>query len=211
MARAKNLLGPANDDDLARQVSTETRVSENTPPVFIFQTDEDTVVPSENAVSFYLACRKHRVPAELHIYKPGPHGVGLFLGDPVLGTWSGHLRDWLRNQGFFKPGKRAAVEGKVTVNGNPVTWGSIVFEPADVGAPLVCARVLGGKFKLDAKNGPPVGKARLRVSCSAADVPGSESADGTLPLHESNLADARMLDVSLMEGANKLDLTLTTR
>jgi acetyl esterase/lipase len=90
-------------------VSTHLQVTDKTPPIFIFQTDDDTVVPAENAVNFYLACRKHHVPAEMHIYKPGPHGVGLMQGDPVLGTWPQHLAAWLRNQGFFSTAKRAAV------------------------------------------------------------------------------------------------------
>ena len=175
----KNLLGPNDSDDLARQVSTELRVTPQTPPTFLFQTDEDTVVPAENAVSFYLACRKNGVPAELHCYRPGPHGVGLFLGDPVIGTWSGHLRDWLRNQGFLRPAARTAITGKVTVNGTPVSWGSIVFTPADPSAPFACARVMKGSFKLDAKTGPVIGKNQLTVSYSAADVPGLDTPDGT--------------------------------
>ena len=124
----KNLLGPNDNDDMALQVSTETRVTDNTPPCFIFQTDEDTVVPAENAVSFYLALRKHKVPAELHIYQPGPHGVGLMQGDPVLGTWPQHLAAWLRNRGFMSPVKRAAVTGKITINGKPVTWGALALK-----------------------------------------------------------------------------------
>lgn len=180
----KNLLGPNDSDELAAQVSTERRVTPQTPPIFLFQTDEDTVVPAENAVAFYLACRKHGVPAELHSYRPGPHGVGLFLGDPVLGSWSGHLRDWLRNQGFLKPSKRTAVSGKLNVNGKPVSWGSIVFTPEDPSAPVACARVMRGQFKLDAASGPVVGKVHLTVSYSAADVPGLDTPDGTATTQE---------------------------
>lgn len=180
----KNLLGPNDSDELAAQVSTERRVTPQTPPIFLFQTDEDTVVPAENAVAFYLACRKHGVPTELHSYRPGPHGVGLFLGDPVLGSWSGHLRDWLRNQGFLKPSKRTAVSGKLNVNGKPVSWGSIVFTPEDPSAPVACARVMRGQFKLDAASGPVVGKVRLSVSYSAADVPGLDTPDGTATTQE---------------------------
>ncbi len=180
----KNLLGPNDTDELAKHVSTETRVTANTPPTFIFQTDEDTVVPAENAVAFYLACRKNKVPAELHIYRPGPHGVGLFLGDPVLGTWSGHLRDWLRNQGFLKPAKRTAINGKVSVNGTPVSWGSVIFTPEDPAAAVACARVMHGSFKLDEKTGPIVGKVKLTISYSAADVPALESLDGTVTTKE---------------------------
>ena len=176
----KNLLGPNDNDEMAKHVSTELRVTANTPPIFIFHTDDDTVVPAENPVAFYLACRKHQVPAELHIYKPGPHGVGLYLGDPVLGTWSGHLRDWLRNQGFLKPSKRTAINGKVTVKGTPVSWGSVIFTPEDPSAPVACARVMKGNFKLDEKSGPVVGKVTLTVSYSAADVSGLETPDGTV-------------------------------
>lgn len=180
----KNLLGPADANDLARHVSTHLRVTPKTPPIFIFQTDEDTVVPAENSVNFYLACRKNGVPAEMHIYRPGPHGVGLFLGDPVLGTWSRHLRDWLRNQGFFRPSERTAVSGKVTVNGVPVSWGSVVFAPDDPAAPIACARVMKGQFKLAQPSGPVVGKVALIVSYSAADVPGLETPDGTVTTKE---------------------------
>ena len=33
---------------------------------------------------FYLALRQAKVPAEMHIFENGPHGVGLDLGDPAL-------------------------------------------------------------------------------------------------------------------------------
>ena len=41
-----------------------------------------------------------------------------------------------------------------------------------------------GKFKLDEKTGPIVGKVKLTVSYSAADVPGLETADGTVTTKE---------------------------
>lgn len=98
----KNLLGPDGDDALADRLSTDTRVTPQTPPTFIFQTDEDPSVPAENAIAFYLACRRQKVPVELHVYERGRHGVGLASGDPVLATWSDRLRDWLAVHGFAK-------------------------------------------------------------------------------------------------------------
>jgi acetyl esterase/lipase len=102
----KNLLGPAlhgpdGGEPLATQLSTNLRVTAGTPPTFIFQTDEDPAVPAENAVAFYLACRQHKVPAELHVYERGRHGVGLAPGEPVLSTWPDRLRDWLAKHGFL--------------------------------------------------------------------------------------------------------------
>lgn len=180
MGSRKNLLGPnADNAALMEKTTTYLQVTDKTPPIFIFQTDDDTVVPAENAVNFYLACRKHKVPAELHIYKPGPHGVGLMQGDPVLGTWPQHLAAWLRNQGFFSTAKRVAITGKVTINGQPVSWGAVAFENADTNAPRPTARVMKGNFKLEAANGAVVGKHKLHVTYSAADVPGLDTPDGT--------------------------------
>ena len=58
------------------------------------------MVPSENSVAFYLALHKAQVPAELHIFQKGPHGVGLDLGDPALGEWPKLLLNWLRGLGI---------------------------------------------------------------------------------------------------------------
>lgn len=203
----KNLLGPNDNDAMGREMTTYLRVTDRTPHTFIFQTDEDIVVPAENAVQFYLACRKHKVPAEMHIYRPGPHGVGLIQGDPILGTWSGHLRDWLRNQGFFRPVKRAAVDGKVTINGRPVSWGSVLFEAEDEDAPRVCARVMGGKFKLDARGGPGIGTHKVTVTYSAEDVPGLESPDGNATASTHRGAP---IIVEIKDGANQVALELST-
>ncbi len=209
MGSRKNLLGPrADEEGLAKSVSTHLRVSEKTPPTFLFQTDADTVVPAENAVQFYLACRQQGVPAELHVYQPGPHGVGLILGDPVLGTWGGHLRDWLRNQGFFRPAERAAVQGTLTVNGTPVSWGNIVFRSSDPDVAVASARVMRGKFKLDADAGPVVGEVRLTVSYSAADVPGLEAPDGTVTTTHAREGDAVPWTVAIQPGDNTLELTV---
>jgi acetyl esterase/lipase len=100
----KNLIGDDPSPELAKKMSSELQVTSNTPPTFIFQTDKDTGVPAENAVSFYLALRKAKVPAELHIYQNGPHGVGLAPGDPVLATWKERLADWLKVRGLLKQG-----------------------------------------------------------------------------------------------------------
>jgi acetyl esterase/lipase len=208
----KNLLGPENDnDELARQLTSYRNVSAHTPPTFIFQTDEDTVVPAENAVNFYLALRKNKIPAEMHIYQRGPHGVGLQHGDPVLSTWSGHLRDWLRNNGWLSTAKRAAVEGTVTVNGAPATWGAIVFTSEDPLAPVACARVMNGKFQLNGRDGAVVGKNKLRITFSSAVVPtvtDEQAPTGVLTTTKLSKDATEELTYDVKEGANKLALEL---
>jgi acetyl esterase/lipase len=98
----RNLLGDPPDAQLAASLSSETQVSPQTPPTFLFHTNADTGVPPENSVLFYLALRKAGVPAEMHIYEPGPHGVGLALFDPVLSTWPARLADWMKLHGWMK-------------------------------------------------------------------------------------------------------------
>jgi acetyl esterase/lipase len=98
-----NLLGEKPDPKLVENLSNEKQVTPQTPPTFLFHTDEDTGVPAENSVAFYLALRKARVPAEIHIYQRGKHGVGLAGADPILATWSSRLADWLKLRGLLTP------------------------------------------------------------------------------------------------------------
>jgi acetyl esterase/lipase len=97
-----NLLGDGPDPALARSLSSDTQVTASTPPAFIYHTNADTAVPAENAVAYYLALRKAGVPAEMHIFKDGPHGTGLGMQDPALAEWPRLLANWLRASGFLK-------------------------------------------------------------------------------------------------------------
>jgi dipeptidyl aminopeptidase/acylaminoacyl peptidase len=83
-------------------LSNETQVTAQTPPTFMFHTNEDNGVPAENSVLFYLALRKAGVPAEMHIYERGPHGVGLAPTDAVLASWPSRLKDWLEIRGLLQ-------------------------------------------------------------------------------------------------------------
>jgi acetyl esterase/lipase len=94
------LLGEKPDPELVRSLSNETQVTSRTPPTFLFVTADDDVVPVENSVQFDEALNRAGVPAEMHIYLKGPHGVGLAQNDPVLRTWPDRLADWLKVQGL---------------------------------------------------------------------------------------------------------------
>jgi hypothetical protein len=98
----KNLLGAEPDPKLVGNLSNDTQVTAQTPPTFLFHTDGDKGVPAENSVLFYPALRKAGVPAELHIYERGPHGLG-WLKDPGAGSSlaSRGLADWLKLRGTY--------------------------------------------------------------------------------------------------------------
>ena len=97
----QNLLGVSPDADLARRLSGEFAVTKATPQTFIFQTNEDTVVPAENSLYYFLALRQAGVPAEMHVFEKGPHGVGLANDDAALSPWSALLATWLRGRGLI--------------------------------------------------------------------------------------------------------------
>ena len=87
---------------LAELFSNEKQVTAQTPPTFLLHTSEDRVVPPQNSVVFYPALLKAGVPAELHIYEKGRHGVGLAKKLPGISGWPASCQAWLTARGFLK-------------------------------------------------------------------------------------------------------------
>jgi acetyl esterase/lipase len=99
----KYLLGDTPDPKLVEQMSVEKRVTAQTPPTFLMQTTDDATVPVMNSVAFYSALVAHKVPAEMHLFAHGPHGVGLAQGFPDLKVWPDLLATWMRSRGYMGP------------------------------------------------------------------------------------------------------------
>jgi acetyl esterase/lipase len=97
----RNLLGEAPDAALIAAMSADQRVTAQTPPAFLMHTGDDPVVPVQNSVLFYQALLEAGVPAEMHLFEHGRHGVGLAEGDPALGRWPGLCIAWLRARGVI--------------------------------------------------------------------------------------------------------------
>jgi acetyl esterase/lipase len=97
----RNLLGEHPSAELIEDLSNENRVSPTTPPVFIWSLRDDAAVPIENSMSFATACRRHKVPFELHLYDGKPHGIGLGAKPPAFENphpWTTDLLAWLKTQ-----------------------------------------------------------------------------------------------------------------
>jgi len=177
---AKNLLGENPDPELLKSLSNDTQVTDQTPPTFIFHTQEDPGVPVQNALTYYSALVAHKVPAELHVYQNGPHGVGLAIGDPVVTTWKERLADWLKTNGFLTGTKRAAVKGNVLFHGKPLSWGTVSLVPVgDEHRPIAAALVGGGSFTIPVSRGAAIGKNTVIVKSMGtfAPVPTIENAE----------------------------------
>ncbi len=101
----KNLLGDSPDPKLVDDLSNELHVTAQTPPTFLFHTTNDPAVPVENSVAFYRALVQAKVPAEMHLFEKGPHGVGMALTDPALSVWTTLLSNWMRTRGLVGDGR----------------------------------------------------------------------------------------------------------
>ena len=97
----RNLLGQNPDKDLLEKLSNEKQVTPQTPPTFLVHTYEDKGVPAENSVYFYLALRRAKVPAEMHLYEKGRHGFGLGKTHGPVASWSVRCADWMRGRGLL--------------------------------------------------------------------------------------------------------------
>ena len=82
--------------------SNEKQVTKDTPPTFLVSTTDDGVQP-ENSIGYFLACKKNKVPVEMHIYEKGGHGYGLTKkGRGPVETWATRMEDWLRDRKLMK-------------------------------------------------------------------------------------------------------------
>lgn len=98
----RNLIGDKPDEKLIQFYSSHKQVTKDTPPTFLFHTEEDTGVPPENSRLFHEACKAHGVPVEMAIYEKGKHGVGLAANDPVLSKWTEKLEAWMKSRELLR-------------------------------------------------------------------------------------------------------------
>lgn len=88
----------------ADRVAPELKVSTNTPPTFLVQTEDD-VIRVETSLFYYLALKQAKVPAEMHLYPDGGHGYGLRRAPELVASWPQRAEDWLRRSGVLKSAK----------------------------------------------------------------------------------------------------------
>lgn len=86
-------------------ISPEIRVTDKTPPSFIAQAGDDPV-NSDNSTYYYLALKRAKVPAELHIYATGGHGFGMKKTGKPSATWPDRCAEWMEHQGILPQAKR---------------------------------------------------------------------------------------------------------
>ena len=63
--------------ELREAMALESRVTENTPPMFLWHTAADGGVPVENSLMMAEALSAKKIPFELHVFPSGNHGLSL--------------------------------------------------------------------------------------------------------------------------------------
>lgn len=94
----RNLLGKKPTDEMIRLLSNQLHVTKQTPPTFLWHCSDDSSVPPENSIVFFQALLASGVPAELHIYETGGHGVGLAQGKLGVEDWSDSCLTWMKRR-----------------------------------------------------------------------------------------------------------------
>ncbi|MDP9081442.1 MAG: alpha/beta hydrolase [Bacteroidota bacterium] len=82
------------DEKQEGKLAPEIVVTSKTPPTFIMQTEDDPV-NVENALFYYLALKKVKVPAEMHLYPTGGHGYGIRTKTGGIGAYPQLIAKWL--------------------------------------------------------------------------------------------------------------------
>lgn len=72
-----SLFGLDASEEELEYLSLEKQVKRHTPPVFLWTTAEDELVPPENSILFADACRKNGVRCAFHMFSSGRHGLSL--------------------------------------------------------------------------------------------------------------------------------------
>jgi acetyl esterase/lipase len=98
----RSLLGDPADPALVERLSNERQVTARTPPTFLWHTADDSAVPVENSLQFFEALHRAGVPAELHVFPHGKHGLGLAPGDPSVSQWPRLCAVWMEGLGLLK-------------------------------------------------------------------------------------------------------------
>ncbi|MCJ2187204.1 alpha/beta hydrolase [Novosphingobium beihaiensis] len=97
-----NLLGKDASETLRVAGSVETRVTDQTPPVFLTASSDDGLVPIANSLAMYNAMLAKQRPVEFHGFDKGGHGFGVRLPDDVPAhVWPDLFHAYGKRHGVF--------------------------------------------------------------------------------------------------------------
>lgn len=83
------------------QVAPELKVTSDTPPTMLIQTEDDKS-HINSSLFYYYALKEAEVPATMHIYSHGGHGYGLRDTGAPVNSWPVRVEDWFVELGILE-------------------------------------------------------------------------------------------------------------
>ena len=118
------LLGENPSEEELTWASLEKQVQADTPPIFLWQTAEDGLVPVENSYLMAMALKQHGVPFEHHVFPKGVHGLSLSNADWAAGRFG---EPYPMEQMVCLA--RAVREGKADIAPEKAEWMDLFIHP----------------------------------------------------------------------------------
>lgn len=87
--------------------SPNLKVTTQTSPTFLVQTEDDTTAHVESSLAYYIALKNVGVPVEMHLFTEGGHGYGLRNTGLPVAEWPSLAETWLRTIKMLPPGAPA--------------------------------------------------------------------------------------------------------
>ena len=88
-------------EKLQHYLSGQEKISSHTPPVFLFVSTDDQRINPQNSIQFAEALKTANIPADVHVFPHGAHGVGLAQDMPEEKVWPELFHQWLISQGLL--------------------------------------------------------------------------------------------------------------
>jgi acetyl esterase/lipase len=76
-------------------------VTNQTPPTFLLQAEDDPIDNVKNSLVYYAALKKAGVPVEMHLYAHGGHAFGLRPTSLPITKWPQLVETWLETIGMI--------------------------------------------------------------------------------------------------------------
>jgi acetyl esterase/lipase len=99
----KNFLGPDTSAAMVAKYSSDLQVTKATPPTFMVHAQNDSTVNVRNSLLFYSALIAQEVPASIHVFPQGGHGIKLADNPGSTELWLDLLKLWLNEKAIIAP------------------------------------------------------------------------------------------------------------
>lgn len=106
----ENVSGSPKGSETYKWFGLDNHVDAQTPPMFLWHTAADSLVPVENSLKMAAALSAEKIPFELHVLPEGEHGMSVCteeVGTPSAynARWVEWCIVWLREQMNFSKGE----------------------------------------------------------------------------------------------------------